>query len=128
MLTFVDKKLSGKALAAWEKTRDLTRAGAGRRPDEARRLGEKDEFFPLPDGSIRRIIRQRDGTVEKDHLIPSERAQVAAARATTGFSQTAFARLLGVSARTLQDGEQGRKAQSGAAATPLKVTARHPHG
>ena len=73
------------------------------------------------------IIRRRDGTVEKDHVIPSERAQVAAARAATGLSQAAFARLLGVSVRTLQEWEQGRKAPSGAAVTLLRVAARHPH-
>ncbi len=122
------KKLSGRALAAWEKTRDLNAelaeaAGQMKRGAWAR----KTEFFPLPDGSIRRIIRRIDGTVEKDHVIPSERAQVAVARAATGLSQAAFASLLGVSVRTLQEWEQGRKAPSGAAATLLKVAARYPH-
>jgi putative transcriptional regulator len=42
------------------------------------------------------------------------------------LSQAAFARLLGVSVRTLQEWEQGRKIPSGAAATLLKVAARHP--
>jgi putative transcriptional regulator len=124
----VRKKLSGRALAAWEKTRDLNAelaeaAGQMKRGAWAR----KTEFFPLPDGSIRRIIRRIDGTVEKDHVIPSERAQVAVARAATGLSQAAFASLLGVSVRTLQEWEQGRKAPSGAAATLLKVAARYPH-
>ena len=31
----------------------------------------KTEFFPQPDGSIRRVITRRDGTVEKDHIIPA---------------------------------------------------------
>jgi DNA-binding transcriptional regulator YiaG len=124
----VSKKLSGRALAAWEKTRDLNvelAQAVGLMKNGA--WARKTEFFPLPDGSVRRIIRRRDGTVEKDHLIPSERAQVAVARATTGLSQAAFARLLGVSVRTLQEWEQGRKTPSGAAATLLKVAARHPH-
>lgn len=122
------KKLSGRALAAWEKTRDLN-AELARAVGQMKRgaWARKTEFFPLPDGSIRRIIRRRDGTVEKDHVIPSERAQVAAARAATGLSQAAFASLLGVSVRTLQEWEQGRKAPSGAAATLLRVAARHPH-
>ncbi len=122
------KKLTGKTLAAWEKTRDLNAELAqavGRIKHDA--WARKTEFFPLPDGSIRRIIRRRDGTVEKDHVVPSEQAQVAAARAATGLSQAAFASLLGVSVRTLQEWEQGRKAPSGAAATLLKVAARHPH-
>ncbi|HSB80541.1 MAG TPA: helix-turn-helix domain-containing protein [Candidatus Methylomirabilis sp.] len=58
--------------------------------------------------------------------MPSEQAHVAASRAATGLSQVAFARLLGVSVRTLQEWEQGRKTPSGAAATLLKVAARHP--
>jgi putative transcriptional regulator len=71
------------------------------------------------------VIR-RDGTIEKDETIPAEKALVASARAATGFSQTAFARLLGVSVRIVQEWEQGRKEPSGAAATLLKVAARHP--
>jgi putative transcriptional regulator len=51
---------------------------------------------------------------------------VIAARKALGLSQTEFARLLGVSVRTLQDWEQGRKQPSGAASTLLKVAARHP--
>ena len=46
--------------------------------------------------------------------------------ASTGLSQAAFAKLLGVSVRTLQEWEQGRKMPSGAAATLLKVASRHP--
>jgi len=86
----------------------------------------KTEFFPQPDGSMRRVITRRDGTVEKDHIIPAEKALVAAARSATKLSQAAFAKLLGVSVRTLQEWEQGRKIPSGAAATLLKVAARHP--
>jgi putative transcriptional regulator len=41
-------------------------------------------------------------------------------------SQAAFAKLLGVSVRTLQEWEQGRKIPSGAAALLLKVATRHP--
>ncbi|MCX5733031.1 MAG: helix-turn-helix domain-containing protein [candidate division NC10 bacterium] len=49
------------------------------------------------------------------------------ARAATGLSQTAFAGLLGVSVRTLQEWERGRKIPSGAAATLVKVAAKHPN-
>ena len=47
-------------------------------------------------------------------------------RGRTGLSQTRFAQLLGVSVRTLQDWEQGRRAPSGAARTLLMVAARNP--
>lgn len=48
------------------------------------------------------------------------------ARVESGLSQTQFAALLGVSARTLQDWEQGRRAPTGAAKTLLRVAAMHP--
>ncbi len=52
--------------------------------------------------------------------------QAAQARSKTGMSQQDFASLLGVSARTLQDWEQGRRQPTGAAKMLLKVAASHP--
>jgi putative transcriptional regulator len=52
---------------------------------------------------------------------------VTSIREKTGLSQARFAELLGVSVRTLQDWEQGRRAPSGAARTLLMVAARNPH-
>ncbi len=51
---------------------------------------------------------------------------VATIREKTKLSQASFAQLLGVSVRTLQDWEQGRRAPSGAARTLLLVAARNP--
>jgi putative transcriptional regulator len=51
---------------------------------------------------------------------------IAGIREGTRLSQAQFARLLGVSVRTLQDWEQGRRAPSGAARTLLLVAAKHP--
>jgi putative transcriptional regulator len=50
----------------------------------------------------------------------------AQARALVGLSQQQFAGLLGVSARTLQDWEQGRREPTGAARTLLRVAVNHP--
>lgn len=47
-------------------------------------------------------------------------------RDKTGLSQARFAQLLGVSVRTLQDWEQGRRAPSGAARTLLMVADKNP--
>lgn len=51
---------------------------------------------------------------------------VAEARNRTGLSQQEFARLLGVSKRTLQEWEQGRRQPSGAARTLIRIAERHP--
>ena len=53
-------------------------------------------------------------------------SQAAEARFKTGLSQPEFARLLGVSPRTLQDWEQGRREPTGAARMLLRVAASNP--
>jgi putative transcriptional regulator len=51
---------------------------------------------------------------------------VVEARKKTGLSQSQFASLLGVSIRTLQGWEQGRKQPSGAARTLLAIASTNP--
>lgn len=92
---------------------------------KSRRWARRTEFTRRADGSMRRRIVLADGTVEKDEVVAA--ADVAlTARAGTGMSQAQFARLIGVSVRTLQEWEQGRKRPSGPAATLLKIVARDP--
>jgi len=51
---------------------------------------------------------------------------IAEARARSGLSRQRFAELLGVSPRTLQEWEQGRRHPSGAARSLLTIAARRP--
>jgi len=51
---------------------------------------------------------------------------IVSVRNAVGLSQTHFATLLGVSVRTLQEWEQGRRSPSGAAKTLLRVAEKHP--
>jgi len=57
------------------------------------------------------------------HIVSSP---VIEARQKTGLSQSQFAALLGVSVRTLQGWEQGRKQPSGAARTLLAIASSNP--
>ena len=68
---------------------------------------------------IRELKRGEHGRVIN---VPS----VSAIRERTGLSQRKFAQLLGVSMRTLQEWEQGRRAPSGAARTLLRIAAKNP--
>jgi putative transcriptional regulator len=71
--------------------------------------------------SVKQMRRGQAARVTKVKL-----PEAAEARARVGLSQQAFARLLGVSARTVQDWEQGRREPSGAAKTLLRVAVSHP--
>lgn len=51
---------------------------------------------------------------------------IAKVRVSACLTQSQFAKLLGVSVRTLQEWEQGRRSPSGAAKTLLKIAERHP--
>ncbi len=68
---------------------------------------------------IREIKRGEHGRVIN---LPS----VSSIREGTGLSQRKFAQLLGVSVRTLQEWEQGRRVPSGAARTLLRIAAKNP--
>ena len=68
---------------------------------------------------IRQIKRGEHGRIIN---VPS----IATIRENTGLSQSRFAELLGVSVRTLQEWEQGRRVPSGAARTLLIIAAKNP--
>ncbi len=71
--------------------------------------------------SVRQMKSARPAKVHKVTIPP-----VVSARMKSGLSQSEFAKLLGVSIRTLQDWEQGRRELSGAAKTLIAIAERRP--
>jgi putative transcriptional regulator len=71
--------------------------------------------------AVRDIKAGNIGHVETVELSP-----VVEARQKTGLSQSRFAELLGVSFRTLQDWEQGRRKPSRAAVSLIQIAKQRP--
>jgi len=71
--------------------------------------------------AVRSIKAGKVGDVEIVELSP-----VVEARQKSGLSQSRFAELLGVSVRTLQDWEQGRRNPSRAAISLIKIAKQRP--
>lgn len=95
-----EKELARDELAQWEAERDLGREILeGVRDIKAGRTGRRFTAASFP------VVRTRE---------------------KSGLSQSRFAELLGVSVRTLQEWEQGRREPSGAAKTLLKIAELYP--
>lgn len=71
--------------------------------------------------SVREMKAGKAGHV---HRVPV--SAIAEARMRSGLSQERFADLLGVSPRTVQEWEQGRRQPSGAARSLLAIAAKRP--
>ena len=93
-------KMTEKQIAKWEKTRSI---------GEEVLLGIRD---------IKAGRTGRRFTVDSYAIVR--------AREKSGLTQAEFAKLLGVSVRTLQDWEQGRREPNAAAQTLIKVAEKHP--
>jgi putative transcriptional regulator len=72
------------------------------------------------------VRQMKAGKIARVTVVNESTALAAEARRRTGLSQSEFARLLGISVRTLQDWEQGRRAPTKAAKTLLRITMEHP--
>ena len=86
----------------------------------------KDDLFKELEASVRqggRVLRER-GPAARTFELPE--VEVAAIRKTYGLSQAKFASLMGISVRTLQNWEQGRRIPRGPARVLLRVAALHP--
>lgn len=90
------KPLTDQELEAWENTRDLN-------------------------AELLESVRQMKAG--KGRIVMSP---IIYARKKSGLSQIEFSKLLGVSVRTLQEWEQGRRQPSGAAKKLIAIAERHP--
>lgn len=96
----MSKKLTGRPLARFEAGRDI--------------------WQEVVEG-VREI---KAGRGKRFRVEP--RSPIVQARLKAGLTQTQFAALLGVSRRTLEQWEQGRRKPSGAAKTLIRVAQLHP--
>ena len=89
---------------------------------------------PLTDKELEKLENNRDLGAELLESVRQMKAgkgrvvmsPVISARKKSGLSQIEFAKLLGVSVRTLQEWEQGRRKPSGAAKKLIEIAERHP--
>ena len=70
------------------------------------------------------VLEMKAGKTGRIHRTPL--SEITQARTKSGLSQSQFAQVLGVSMRTLQEWEQGRRKPSGAARALLTIAAKHP--
>ena len=96
----MSRKLTGRAFARFEAERDI--------------------WQEVVDG-VRQIKAGRGKRLQVE-----PRSAILRARLKSGLTQAQFALLLGVSRRTLEQWEQGRREPSGAAKTLIRVAELHP--
>lgn len=94
------KKLTGRALTKFEAGRDIWQEVL-------------DSVREIKAGGGKRVVAE-------------PRSPIVRARLRSGLTQAQFAALLGVSKRTLEQWEQGRREPSGAAKTLIRVAELHP--
>jgi putative transcriptional regulator len=94
-------------------------------PSKSKPLGRKElaAYEAKRDLAAELLQSVREMKAGKVQVVSSP---VIEARKKTGLSQSQFATLLGVSVRTLQGWEQGRKQPSGAARTLLVIASTNP--
>ena len=86
----------------------------------------KDELFDELVASVREGGKILRGKTKPSRSFVVEMPNVKKIRSNYKLSQPEFAALMGISVKTLQNWEQGRRAPEGAARVLLQVAAKHP--
>jgi putative transcriptional regulator len=87
----------------------------------------KKELFEQLKQSLREAEQIKRGAMKPSrvfHIDPKN--DIVKVRGRLGLSQSKFANILGISAGTLQNWEQGRRFPAGPAMVLLKIAAKHP--
>ena len=87
-------------------------------------MNQKD--FNILIKSVKQAGSIRRGKMKPSRMFSYSVPDVKAIREKLRFSQNEFAHLIGVSANTIQNWEQGRRKPEGPAITLLRITERNP--
>ena len=93
-------------------------------PIDEKELLKRDADRNIGEELLQAIRDIKSGRVGRTSTV--EVSPVAESRHKSGLSQQAFAKLLGVSKRTLQEWEQNRRQPSGAAKSLIMIAIRYP--
>ena len=86
----------------------------------------KDKMFDELLKSVKEMDQISRGKKKASRRFTFKEPEVKAIREQTGLSQAEFARLIGVSKRTLENWEQGRRHPTGPAKALLKIVESNP--
>jgi len=87
----------------------------------------KKELFEELLESVKQAKAIEKGELKAARVVRvNAKADIVRVRGKLGLSQSKFAAILGISADTLQNWEQGRRSPTGPAKVLLKIAARHP--
>jgi putative transcriptional regulator len=87
----------------------------------------KSELFEQLTKSLGEAGKIRRGAMKSSRVFKIDpKNDILKVRGKLGLSQSKFAAILGISADTLQNWEQGRREPTGAAKVLLRIAAKHP--
>ena len=87
----------------------------------------KKELFEQLKQSLREAAQIKHGAVKPSRAFKIDaRNDIVEVRSRLGLSQSKFANILGISADTLQNWEQGRRTPTGPAKVLLRIAIKHP--